>query len=271
MSKAASKAAQARIRQDLLHHLYAATLRGTLACARAGLPSTNAAFAAGLAENLRAGDMVLTPARGGEELRVLRGLPPRSSARDGEAADLKAGVLRLPKAEAAAVALVLDVTASYLYKTGALACVLLPKTIPLQPAPSRRAGTLPRTWGQAASYAAKNALPLLFATVGKSAREANGPAAAAHRCRAPLYPTIPVDRADALAVYRVAFECAARARAGLGPSQITGVGFRPRGQQQDEAGALERLEMMLRRLGAFTKAAHRRLERAIQAELEART
>ena len=263
-----SKALEARVRGELLQSLYAATLRCILHCTAAGIAAGDAAFAAGLAENLRDGDTVLLPARGGAGLRVLRGLPARPGTALGELQEVAAGVARLPSEERSAAHLALGAAiAAKTGGSGALVCVLLPAAklvhAPLDRPASRNAAA--DTWTGAGAYAARHGLPLLLATLGPLPRAAE--AAASHRRPAPAFPTVPVDGADALAIYRVAFECAQRARAGMGPSHIAGVPFRGRGLEEDADG-LARLETMLRRHGVFSKAAKRQLERQILRELQ---
>ena len=263
-----SKAAEARIRDELLQGLYADTLRGTLACANAGISVRDAAFAAGMAACLRPGDLLLLP-RGHASgcLRALRGLAPRAATRLGTERELTAGVLTLPAEEAAGVSLAMGAgAAARTARGGALVLVLLPSGLGADSAVSRATG-FPSRWRQAGEYAALHALPLLLAGVGPRVGSSLGRIEDAHLRPAARFPSIPVDRADALAVYRVTHECAQRARGGLGPSHIAGVGFRIRGEAE-AADGLSRLETMLRRRSLFSKAARRHLEQQILREFE---
>ncbi len=263
-----SKAAEARVRDELLQRLYAHTLRARLVCTHAGASAAEDAFAAGIVETLRAGDLLLTPAAKGAALRTLRSVRPRQHTRAGAATDLCAGVAQLPIAEAAGVQMALGAAMAakaHVDENGAssLVLVLLPKSPAAEePAPPKNA--VPATWAGALAYAAQLALPLVAASFGVPLRSSKTPA---HLRPAPLFPTIPVDESDALATYRVAFECAQRARAAMGPSYIAGVGFRVPGQPEQGDG-LARLETMLRQRRAFQKAQHRQLERGILAELD---
>ncbi len=264
-----SKEAEARVRDELLQSLYAGMLRCTLAAPPA---EAGEAIAAGVCANLGARDLLLLPRHGygGAGFRVLRGLgahPEHTPA----ASALAAGVVALPPDEAQAVSFALGAahaaahTAARDAGGSPLVCVVLPRAATLHTAvdrkPSGRAGA-PRTWSHAGAYAARMGLPLLL--VADRPRAA---APAGRRAPAPLFPSIPVDREDALALYRVAYECAARARSGGGPSLLACVPFRVAGQGP-QAGGLARLEAMLRKRGVFQKAWHRRLERLLLRELD---
>ena len=267
-----SKEAEARVRDELLQSLYASMLRCTLAPAR-GTPGGAAgeAVAAGVCANLRADDLVLLPRLGSKSaaagFRVLRGLPTHPTP---PARELAAGVLPLPTDEAQAVSFAMGAAAAAAHAgLGALVCAVLP--LPLLPegtSAGARTHRLPTTWHAAGAYAARMALPLLLVT-GPDPRRLAAQAAVrpAHRLPAPLFPSIPVDREDALAIYRVAFECAARARAGGGPSRLACVPFRVAGQPRQAPDALGRIEAMLRKRGAFPKAWQRQLERRLLREL----
>ena len=264
-----SKEAEARVRDELLQKLYSGVLRCTLATAVAGVRGAEyAAAAAAIAANLQPADMLLLPARGAAGFRAMRGLAPGAN-QEQTVRERAAGVVGLPKDEPQAVAMALGAATMAAHAgQGALVCAVLPATVVfnnLQPKP--KTIPLPLTWTGAGVYAAQMGLPLLLVTNRVAPEQRN-----AQRLPAPLYPAIPVDREDALAIYRVAYECASRARLGLGPSLIRCVPFaiaasaaNPSGG--DQVGALARLEGMLRKRGAFQKAWHRQLERQLLREI----
>lgn len=270
-----SKEAEARVRDELLQRLYASALLATLARAQAGAQvgaTANKGMSEGVAAALHAtlwpSDLLLLPQKGAGSLRILRELAFQSDATP-PSRDLAAGVLPLPKSEAAAVAFALGTAAAAAHAgKGTLVCVLVPATASFGAVPSPTRRTAPRdwtgaaTWAEAAHVAALLALPLLLVQdyVG---RMPSPPADAlpAHLAPAPLYPSIPVDREDALAIYRVAYECSTRARDGLGPSHLACIPFKLRGQPAETTDTLARLEAMLRRRGAFNKSWRRLLER----------
>jgi hypothetical protein len=263
-STAMSKEAGARIRDELLQSLYAGVLRCTFALLQAGVSTARGgseAVAAGVCTNLRAEDMLLLPARGALSFRVLRGLGAQTT-QNLPVRDLVAGVLTLPKEEASAVALALGAAAAAAHGgVGALIVAVLPARHSVLPP---RSGKTPATWSEAAAYAARFSLPLLLVSEGSlPARRVPAVATPAHLLPESIFPSIPVDRGDALAIYRVAFECAARARAGGGPSHIDCMPFRVRGQGAPETDALGMLETALRKRSAFSKAWRRRLERQL--------
>ena len=239
-----SKDEAARVRDELVKELYRAVLLCDLHAAGTGKPAGSHALAAGVCANLQLSDLLLLPARRGTAFRVLRRAPGRHAA-----ADFEAGVLALPRESAMSFALG-AAAALKRSNAGALAVVLLPAS-----------AASPSPWDEAGIQAAQLGLPLLLVSEEKTAPRAGTP-----EKPAPSYPTIPVDGDDALAVYRVAYECAARARAGLGPSRIAGVPFHVR-RQAPAPGALARLEAMLRARGAWDKAWRRRQERTLIAEL----
>ncbi len=143
---------------------------------------------------------------------------------------------------------------------GAVLVVLLPPSAGLAEGKTP-ATALPKTWAGVGAHAARLRLPLLFVSEG-TARVANPDPAQPP----PAFPTIPVDRDDALAIYRVVFECAQRARLGAGPSHLACVP-RPRKGSADGSDALVRLETMLRARGAFGKSWRNGLERRLIREL----
>lgn len=270
-----SKEAAARVRDELLQNLYAQTLRCTLAFAHAGIGDkgqTAIAVAAGVAANLKPEDLLLLPQKGAAAFRVLRGLPALGQAPPGFQA---AGVLPLPDGEAAAVAYALGAVAAAQHSgAGVLVCAVLPGTVSLQQpetAGQRRVTArlpFPQSWAEAGVYAAQRGLPLLL--VSDRVRPQSTAGTGAHLLPAPLYPSIPVDRQDALAAYRVAFECAARARdrgdSGGGPSHLDAVPFHA-GLPDENETALAQLEAALRKRGAFSKVWQRQLERQLVREL----
>ena len=271
-----SKESDARVRDELLQTLYAGVLEAKLAHAAAGRAAgvyDGSAVAAGVAVNLRPGDLLLLPDGRGDSLRVLRG---RGLGKEpgASAGDLQAGLLDLPQEEGAAVAMALGVAATLAHRgEGALACVHAAargmQTTPARP----RAQLFPKSWAEAGDWAARHGLPLLLLTEEPRRRAAASAKAAgkpAHLLPAPLFPTIPVDREDALAIYRVAFECVARMRAGGGPSELRCVPVRSRSHSTDPAAEpdpLSRLEAMLRKRGAFQASWKRRLERDLVRKL----
>ncbi len=265
-----SKEAEARVRDELLQTLYASVLHADLAAAQrpAGRMPGAPALAAGMCAVLREGDLLLLPRGGAGAFRALRKLAPHAESLPRR--DLEAGVLALPREDAAAADVALGAAAALAHAdNGKVVCVLLPPRAPLaglsggQAAKSASANP----WDGLAATAAQLQLPLLLlADYPKPPPAAPQTAKPPHRLPAPAYPSIPVDREDALAAYRVAYECTARARAGGGPSRIDAVPFRLRGQPAPP-DALLRLETMLRKRGAFPKSWRRRLERDIIAKL----
>ena len=264
-----SKATEARVRDELLQILYSHVLRCTLAAAAGGLQAGDAATAAGVFANLHDGDTVLLPARCAAGFRVLRGLSA-SPAKTSAPRDRAARVYTLPRNEAQAVAFCLatGMAAADAPKPSGLSSavvVVLPPRIRMQSSRAR-GRELPSSWADAAAYAARAALPILFVSIAGAPA---GNAAADPSTPAPLYPSIPVDREDALAAYRVAFECLGRTRAGGGPSHLAA------GRYQAHAGGISgsaaaRLEAMLRKRGCYSKAWQRTLEREITRELAGR-
>lgn len=227
-----SKDEQARVRDELLQTLYRDVLRCGLAGKRGG------AIAAGVCAALAPADLLLLPARGSRSLQLLR--PDNRMILPDDEADAVRAVLQLAEGLPAP---------SLLY-------VVLPlRTLSIRAVSSKRK---PETWAGALDYAARKSLPLLV--VGGPPESPADPAQPA-----PKYPSIPVDKDDALAVYRVAYECAARARLdGGGPSRIAPVPFRVRGAPAGP-DTLQRLEEALRRRGAFPKAWRRQVERELSA------
>jgi hypothetical protein len=261
-----SKATEARVRDELLQTLYTHVLRCQLAAAAQGGRSDDAATAAGVFANLEPGDSILLPARHGSSLRMLRGLSI-AAATTGMTRDRAARVYGLPadEAQAVAYALAMGLAAADAPSPGGLSSavvVVLPPRVVLQLSRATLR-QMPRTWSDGAAYAARAALPLLFVSIyGSPAGKTSAAGAPADAGRpAPLFPSIPVDREDALAVYRVAFESLARARAGGGPSELA-AGRYP-ALTGMPSGGLDRLEAMLRKRGCFSKAWQRSLDREL--------
>jgi hypothetical protein len=284
-----TKDVEARVRDELLQKLYRDTLHCQIAAAQVWspvMPATgSAALAAGVCATLTLNDLLLIPHTGMPGFRTLRGLPVQGSLLAQR--QILAGVQVQPRTEAAAVAQALGAAAALAAQknnclhTGLVVCfppvgrfpsggASVASSSPAVRASTSFKATLPATWAAAGTYAARLALPLLFVTdralPGRDARRhtpLSGPAA--------LYPSIPVDRDDALAIYRVAFECAGRARAGTGPSHVQAVAFSlagavvPTGAAEGEG--LARLEAALRRRGAYSKAWRRGLERELIRDL----
>ena len=266
-----SKEAEARVRDELLQTLYASVLHAELAAAQRPARRqvlVTPAVVAGICAVLRRGDLLLLPSsRSGFEAFGALCIPAsRTARRSGH--DPGVGFLTLPREGRAAAALTLDTTSALARSGGgAVACVLLPPRSPLAGVSVGR-GT--GTWGKLAVTAARLRLPLLLVADYPATPRAVPSAKPPHRLPAPPYPSIPVDREDALATYRVAYECIARAREGGGPSRMDAVPFRLRGRPAPP-DALLRLETMLRKRGAFSKSRRRRLERDILAELGGET
>ncbi len=261
-----SKATEARVRDELLQTLYSHGLRCTLAAAAEGLRAKDAALAAGVFANLQAGDTILLPARS-TGLRVLRGLGA-TPARTATARDRAARVYTLPADEAQAVAFCLAMGMAAADAPagpgpGNAVIAVLPPRVRLLVSHAK-SKTLPTNWSGAAAFAARAALPVLFVSIENSppGRETAAGAPADPSAPAPLFPSIPVDRDDALAAYRVAFECLARARAHGGPSHLAAARY-PALPGWGSGNALSRLEAMLRKRGCFSKAWQRALEREI--------
>jgi pyruvate dehydrogenase E1 component alpha subunit len=115
-------------------------------------------------------------------------------------------------------------------------------------------------WERAAHTAVELQLPLLFiASSGFAAP--SGP-----RKPAATMPAIPVDRCDTLALYRVIYESAARARTGGGPTWIECSTWKLAGTTPDKAplNPLEKMEEALRARKLFDRAQQRHLENTLE-------
>jgi hypothetical protein len=269
-----SKAAEARVRDELLQTLYSHALRCTLAAAAGGRSADDAAPSAGIFANLLPDDTILLPPRTAAGLRILCGLS-RVPARGSVGRDRAMRVYPLPRNEAQAVAFCLAMGLAAADTPapsggGNSVVVVLPAAVRLSVSHAK-SQTMPSDWSDAAAYAARAALPVLFVSIENSppgwGSAAGAPADPSQP--APLFPSIPVDRDDALAVYRVAYECLGRARAGGGPSHLAAAHC-PALPGGASGGALRRLEAMLRRRGCFSKAWQRALEREITREIAQR-
>ena len=126
-------------------------------------------------------------------------------------------------------------------------------------------------WADASALAVALRLPLLFVTdssVGPAQQAANP------KRPAPDLPAIPVDRADALALYRVLYESAARARTGGGPTWIDARAWQAGPTRSHAAGdaategqqAVTLLEDALRSRGLSDQARLRHLQRGLARE-----
>ena len=192
-------------------------------------------IAAALSENLLAGD-TLGLAADDLVARYLCGVPldkvreaaqsPPPRRRAGReaaigwphAADAEHGLLPGTGEEQASLALG-TALAARLHRSGRITVLVAGCTA----SPSAKAPRKPRDpngWVQAAQTAVALQLPLLLVSHAPfPGREAPRPPFSARRSAHSL-PSIPVDRDDALALYRVIYESAARARSGGGPTWI---------------------------------------------------
>jgi hypothetical protein len=188
----------------------------------AGSGLRSSALAAALVENLVPGD-TLGLAPGDLVTRYLWGMPlaglktaaiaPRSRPRQwAVGADADHGLLPGSGEEQASLALGAALS-SRLHGSGSIT-VLVDRG---EPSRLRAAGK-PPGWEHAAATAVALQLPLLLLT-GSPAPQPAARSRGAHL--AAQLPAIPVDRNDALALYRVIYESAARARSGGGPTWIT--------------------------------------------------
>jgi len=151
--------------------------------------------------------------------------------------------------------------------------------------------TSSEAWNDALKNAVDRSLPLLFVSVDqlrpmnvKGANAMRGAAARATATKVRSIPSVPVDGNDAVAVYRVAHEAIARARAGRGPTFIECIPYAvesaaQRGRGKATAGAtgsrrgistdpVRNMEDYLRRKGLFTPATRRRIAREFEERLD---
>ena len=117
-------------------------------------------------------------------------------------------------------------------------------------------------WIKAAQVAVALQLPLLFIT-GALTGGSVGP-----RRPAPSLPTIPVDREDALALYRVIYEAAARARSGGGPTWIACRGWTLASNSANSpiASPLAKMEAALHARKLFDRQQKRQLHISLEKE-----
>lgn len=232
---------------------------------RAGLGS---AVAAALAENLLEGD-TLAIAPGDLVTRYLCGMPlaplhqaaflggrrknKNSWSLEQDAAE---GILPGIGAEQAALA-VGTALAARLHGTGGITVLLGQGTA------FPRIGTDSDVGTYAVERAVALQLPLLFL----SAEAPAGPAASPRKPAASL-PSIPVDRSDALALYRVIYESAARARSGGGPTRIECCTWAIEHERRDKSApsALEKIEHALKARKLFDRQQQRQLQQALERE-----
>jgi TPP-dependent pyruvate/acetoin dehydrogenase alpha subunit len=128
-------------------------------------------------------------------------------------------------------------------------------------APGPQAGPVP-AWERAAHTAVELQLPLLFISGSAFAAPA-GP-----RKPAAAMPAIPVDRSDTLALYRVIYESAARARTGGGPTWIECSTWKVDGTPGDKAplSPLGKMEEALRARKLLDRHQQRHIENALEKE-----
>jgi TPP-dependent pyruvate/acetoin dehydrogenase alpha subunit len=123
-------------------------------------------------------------------------------------------------------------------------------------------------WAGAAQMAVDLQLPLIFITESRDGSPyASAPADPG--LPAPLLPAIPVDRGDAVALYRVIYESVARARTSGGPTWIDCRDVpQPRHRASVAApdGAIAKLEATLRARQFFQREQQRHIERSLLKE-----
>jgi pyruvate dehydrogenase E1 component alpha subunit len=223
--------------------------------------SAHAAIAAALIENLVEGDTLgLAP----DDLatRYLCGVPldqlraaalprpgRRKSANWALAADAAHGLLPC-SGEAQANLAVGAALSARLHATGGVTVLFDSAT-----ARSRKPGVA--GWEHAVQSAVSLQLPLLFVS-GAPSPDAPGP-----RKPPPALPAIPVDRDDALALYRVIYESVARARTGGGPTWIECCAWP---LPEAALSPLEKMEAALRSRRLFDRRHQRQIEHALEKE-----
>ena len=237
-----------------------------------GKPAESSAISAALTENLREGD-TLGLASSDSSTRYLCGSPlerlgqsPRRPKSGAPAwlhpGDAERGLLPGTGAQQASLALG-TALAARLHHTGSITVLFDPG-----PATARKPAPTPPEWESAAETAVALGLPLLFITGARSMPKAGPgvPPAA--------LPVIPVDRADALALFRVIYESAARARSGGGPTWIecqawTGPkqAAAPGIEGLSDSNPLAKMEQVLRARKLFEERKHRQLVQTIEKEL----
>jgi pyruvate dehydrogenase E1 component alpha subunit len=232
-----------------------------LPASKAKSHNAHAAIAAALIENLVEGD-TLGLAPGDLATRYLCGVPleqlraaalPRRGRRRSTswalAADAAHGLLPC-SGEAQANLAVGAALSARLHATGGV-MVLFDSTA----ARSRKTGVV--GWEHAVQSAVSLQLPLLFVT-GAPSPDAPGP-----RKPPPALPAIPVDRNDALALYRVIYESAARARTGGGPTWIECCAWP---LPEAALSPLDKIEAALRSRRLFDRRHQRHIEHSLHKE-----
>ena len=256
---------------SLYRRLLAANLFATRLQGGRDRSLASAAISVALAENLHEGD-TLGLAAGDLATRYLCGVPLESLGRSAHRAkasapawlhpgDAEHGLLPGGAAERASLALG-TALAARLHQTGGITVLFDPGGSTVRRPAASQAG-----WESAAETAIALGLPLLCIT-GERTMLDTGPGTPAA-----ALPVIPVDRADAIALYRVIYESAARARSGSGPTWIechAWSGARQRGaaaaERPGDAEPLPKMEQMLRARKLFEERKHRQLVQAIEKE-----
>jgi len=146
---------------------------------------------------------------------------------------------------------------------------------------SHAKATSGKHWREAASFASKNALPILFVVYEKDADDSKGGKKhKKQRKRDPQddsygFPVIPVDANDVVAMYRVAHESIQKARQGRGPTLIEARAFRSgkRHRKRDADGgksddAIVKMEEYLTGKGLFMAAWKQKFAEQFQRDLD---
>jgi TPP-dependent pyruvate/acetoin dehydrogenase alpha subunit len=143
-----------------------------------------------------------------------------------------------------------------------------------------RAKTLAgRHWREVASFASKDALPILFVVYeehSEDARNSKKRIKQASQTAEYGFPVIPVDANDVVAIYRVAHESIQKARQGRGPTLIEATTFQaakehrkkdPGGGKPDDG--IAKMEEYLTRKGLFTAAWKQKIVDRFQRDIHA--
>ena len=243
---------------SLYRRLLAANLFATRLQGGRDRSLASAAISVALAENLHEGD-TLGLAAGDLATRYLCGVPLESLGRSAHRAkasapawlhpgDAEHGLLPGGAAERASLALG-TALAARLHQTGGITVLFDPGGSTVRRPAASQAG-----WESAAETAIALGLPLLCIT-GERTMLDTGPGTPAA-----ALPVIPVDRADAIALYRVIYESAARAQRRR--SHLDRVS----GLEPGDAEPLPKMEQMLRARKLFEERKHRQLVQAIEKE-----
>ena len=194
---------------------------------RAGRPALGEAVAVGAAIDLRSGDWI-APSRHDLITGFIKGAALSTifnSAVADEARQDAAACNIIPQASTVAGQLNLATgvaLASKARKNGAIVVAFFDH-------PADSTGR----WNDALSFAALQALPILFVARRRSPANRSQPkrsrrsANAAAQAHASGIPVIPVDAHDVVAIYRVAHESIQKARQGIGPTLIEAIDFTP--------------------------------------------